>query len=961
MFTLDNYESASQQRPTSSYFIYNDNANQIKSFPTGAMNSIKVVSINQDIYGNKVLPNTFVLTSSAYRITDDGFGNLYNYGTTHIGNIFYAHGLAIITNQSSQSIFPDPPFALPINLIYTQNAISSEFDYFSFVKARDFELDGDTLILSGSSYFVNQDTNLIGFTGTLPGVYETYYKVASRNLGCGNVYSNLAKITVTITKITDCNFTATTTSTTIGCDFTLSVSSVAPPPTAPTPSPTTAAPTTSPTASPTTAAPTNAPTPPPTFSPTAAPTTAAPTTSAPTTAAPTTAAPTTAAPTTAAPTTAAPTTAAPTAAPTTAAPTTAAPTTAAPTAAPTTAAPTTAAPTTAAPTTAAPTAAPTTAAPTTAAPTTAAPTTAAPTAAPTTAAPTTAAPTTAAPTAAPTTAAPTTAAPTAAPTTAAPTTAAPTTAAPTTAAPTTAAPTTAAPTTPAPTNLPSTVYIHLEEWNESPTAFLDANLTVNAIPYYFSGDFSASVPAGTTSNVTLEAAEGTPSNVWGSYTTASALLSIYETGVLIYSSSNTYYSGSGNQNFSHPVTYGTNKSYVISGSTVPKNSCYNTSLTTYTVAECYFYPNEYESNQILTVYLDSPAATDVRVSGSLTDGSNFDTIISAGFSSIELYNSTCGCTNTCLSGNGFSYISVTTNSGSVSLSECSGGGGGAEGFRELFPTGSLFITAMSYNCATPQIRFNFTGGLSPYSASISIDTNGDPIWSYTNITTTPFDATSIPLGQIYYPAIKDAAGVIVNGSPIYDCATLDLTFKINPLSNTATGDIYYPALPVLGSQNRGNSYRVTGSKDTLISVSAAATNGSTFKGWSYTSGSLASIFTTDSTIQLPLTNTGSIIYALIEKNVISSSFCYYNADPIGTVACDACAVTSTIYMNGNLITGSTNYTNVNWYSNESLATLVPAGYYKFNTEESSPIYQVSAGPTQTKTLIGFCNDDTLTC
>ena len=66
-------------------------------------------------------------------------------------------------------------------------------------------------------------------------------------------------------------------------------------------------------------------------------------------------------------------------------------------------------------------------------------------------------------------------------------------------------------------------------------------------------------------------------------------------------------------------------------------------------------------------------------------------------------------------------------------------------------------------------------------------------------------------------------------------------------------------------------------------------------------------------------------------------------------------------MNGDLITGSTNYTNINWYSNESLATLVSAGYYKLNTEESSPIYQVSAGPTQTKTLIGFCNDTILTC
>ena len=346
MFTLDNYESASQQRPTASYFIYNDNANLIKSFPTGAMNSIKVVAINQEIYGNKILPNTFVLTSSVYNITDDGFGNLYNYGTTHIGNVFYAHGLAIITNQDSQSIFPDPPFALPINLTFPATA-SPSFNYSSYVNARDFEIDDTTLVLSGSNLFVDQAGQNILLNTSASGVYETYYRVASRDLGCGNIYSNTAKITVTLTKVTDCDFNATGSSFIIGCDFTISVSSVAPPPT--TPSPTTAAPTT---AAPTTAAPTAAPTtvaptPPPTLSPTAAPTTAAPTTAAPT-ASPTTAAPTTAAPTTAAPTTAAPTTAAPT----TVAPTTAAPTTAAPTPNPTTASPTPN------PTTAAPTAAP---------------------------------------------------------------------------------------------------------------------------------------------------------------------------------------------------------------------------------------------------------------------------------------------------------------------------------------------------------------------------------------------------------------------------------------------------------------------------------------------------------------------------------------------------------------------------------------------------------------------------
>jgi hypothetical protein len=110
MFTLNNYESASQQRPTSSYFIYNDNDNLINYFPTGSNEGIRVLAINQDIYGNKVLPYNFVLSSSAYYVTDDGVGNLYD-NSTHIGNIFYAHGYAVITNQDYQLMFPLPPLA----------------------------------------------------------------------------------------------------------------------------------------------------------------------------------------------------------------------------------------------------------------------------------------------------------------------------------------------------------------------------------------------------------------------------------------------------------------------------------------------------------------------------------------------------------------------------------------------------------------------------------------------------------------------------------------------------------------------------------------------------------------------------------------------------------------------------------------------------------------------------------
>jgi hypothetical protein len=124
------YESASIQRPTSSYFIYNDSDILVKNFPTGANAGIRVVAINQDIYGNKIQPGNFIISSSAYYITDDAYGNLYDiklaFGSyvsssfiepsffvdvdpawiTHIGNIYYAHGLAVITNQDYQLMFP---------------------------------------------------------------------------------------------------------------------------------------------------------------------------------------------------------------------------------------------------------------------------------------------------------------------------------------------------------------------------------------------------------------------------------------------------------------------------------------------------------------------------------------------------------------------------------------------------------------------------------------------------------------------------------------------------------------------------------------------------------------------------------------------------------------------------------------------------------------------------------------
>jgi hypothetical protein len=203
MFNLNTYQSASQQRPTSSYFDYNINPNLVKNFPTGAGASIRVLAVNQDIYGSKVLPYSFRLSSSVYYMTDDGNGNIYS-GSTHIGNIFYAHGLAIITNPDYQDMFPLPPIA--VNNLATYLTSDSSVKIINILQndiSRSCVLDTGSVVLSGSNsqYYTVNSNGTITLNYSSSGNYDVYYTVNSK---CGNgcsLTSNKAKVTVNVTQV----------------------------------------------------------------------------------------------------------------------------------------------------------------------------------------------------------------------------------------------------------------------------------------------------------------------------------------------------------------------------------------------------------------------------------------------------------------------------------------------------------------------------------------------------------------------------------------------------------------------------------------------------------------------------------------------------------------------------------------------------------------------------------------
>jgi hypothetical protein len=69
-------------------------------FPTGSNDTVGVISIPSRLFGNYIVPKSFNIICESGSIYDDGEGNLILSSSGKIcGNIFYYHGMAIITSD----------------------------------------------------------------------------------------------------------------------------------------------------------------------------------------------------------------------------------------------------------------------------------------------------------------------------------------------------------------------------------------------------------------------------------------------------------------------------------------------------------------------------------------------------------------------------------------------------------------------------------------------------------------------------------------------------------------------------------------------------------------------------------------------------------------------------------------------------------------------------------------------
>ena len=205
---------------------YNTNA----VFDPDRGGKVVIVSIDQNVFGSGLNPNSVFISGSGYYLRDDGEGNLYNWRNEanyakyssaiydkdvylelvgnglqleYVGNVFYSHGLIVITDEDYLCVFGAPP-----------GAVNDYFSYFNMITPGAFDVLGNdicdcgtlnvnsftTSSISGSTFpnftynngfiTITQDQSSV-----IPGNYSIGYTVTNSS----GIISNTGSINLTIT------------------------------------------------------------------------------------------------------------------------------------------------------------------------------------------------------------------------------------------------------------------------------------------------------------------------------------------------------------------------------------------------------------------------------------------------------------------------------------------------------------------------------------------------------------------------------------------------------------------------------------------------------------------------------------------------------------------------------------------------------------------------------------------
>lgn len=215
---------------TSDSIIYDTSSSlyETSTFDSDKGGKIVVISIDKEIFGSGLTPNSVYISGSQYYLRDDGEGNIYNYNNEenyarynsaiydkdiylellnsnapqleYAGNIFYSHGLIVITNSDYFCVYGAPPTAVNDYITYLNtntpqilDVLSNDFTDCGFIKYDSFNQESgdfpDYTYNTGFLYITPNQTSVI------PGTYILGYTIENSS----GIRSNTGSITLNIT------------------------------------------------------------------------------------------------------------------------------------------------------------------------------------------------------------------------------------------------------------------------------------------------------------------------------------------------------------------------------------------------------------------------------------------------------------------------------------------------------------------------------------------------------------------------------------------------------------------------------------------------------------------------------------------------------------------------------------------------------------------------------------------
>ena len=133
---------------------------QSRYWPTSSNDFITTISIPTKLYGEKIIPSTFEfeytgsnIFQSGLLLTDDGEGNIIS-GSDVVGQIFYSHGIAVLTTHSCELLGDETDTDIRelegMNLSFSSSLTIYEQQYKCTISENEFGFSTNPTLLTSS-------------------------------------------------------------------------------------------------------------------------------------------------------------------------------------------------------------------------------------------------------------------------------------------------------------------------------------------------------------------------------------------------------------------------------------------------------------------------------------------------------------------------------------------------------------------------------------------------------------------------------------------------------------------------------------------------------------------------------------------------------------------------------------------------------------------------------------------